>query len=285
MKSKIDIVKTLTLRALVSDEELMYGLVLKGGNALELAYEITDRASKDIDFSISGDFSKEEYQRINGKLLGLLTTEFEKHNLVVFDVKFFEKPKQNLVKEWKGYQLAFKVIDYDKYSTDDPDKNRREAHPIQDNRSPIFTVDISSYEYTEPKKMVDVDGSIFFVYTPEMIVFEKLRALCQSMPEYQNIVKTAKVKGRARDFYDIWNICQNYSIDFASHENKEMLRHIFEAKLVPLEFLYLIEKYRDLQREDWGSVIDTMTNDDEDDEEYDFYFDFVLNCIKVLQGQ
>ena len=46
----------LTLRALISDEELMYGLVLKGGNALELAYKITDRASKDV------DFSKEEYE-------------------------------------------------------------------------------------------------------------------------------------------------------------------------------------------------------------------------------
>ncbi len=52
MTPVIETIKMLTLRALVSDEELMYGLVLKGGNALELAYKITDRASKDVDFSI-----------------------------------------------------------------------------------------------------------------------------------------------------------------------------------------------------------------------------------------
>lgn len=71
MSSILETIKMLTLRALVGDEELMYGLVLKGGNALELAYKITDRASKDVDFSISGDFTNEEYKRINGKMQGL----------------------------------------------------------------------------------------------------------------------------------------------------------------------------------------------------------------------
>ncbi|WP_396602473.1 nucleotidyl transferase AbiEii/AbiGii toxin family protein [Algibacter sp. R77976] len=278
----IEKIKMLTLRALVADEELMYGLVLKGGNALELAYNITDRASKDIDFSISGDFNSEEYNRINGILSGLLTTEFEKHNLVVFDVNFFEKPKQNIVKEWKGYQLAFKVIDYENFDPDDLDKNRRRAFPLQDNNSPIFTVDISSYEYTASKKMIDVDGAVFFVYTPEMIVFEKLRALCQSIPEYKDIVPTARVKGRARDFYDIWNICQNFRIDFSSQENKNMLEQIFDAKRVPLEFLNLIEKYKDLQKEDWITVVDTITAENKG---YDFYFDFTIECIRELQDQ
>lgn len=37
----IETIKMLTLRALVSDESLMYGLVLKGGNALQLAYGMT----------------------------------------------------------------------------------------------------------------------------------------------------------------------------------------------------------------------------------------------------
>lgn len=278
----IEKIKMLTLRALVADEKLMYGLVLKGGNALELAYNITDRASKDIDFSISNDFSPAEYDRINGILDGLLTTEFEKHDLVVFDIKFFEKPKQSSVKEWKGYQLAFKVIENDKYDPDDLNKNRRNAVTIKDNNSTVFTVDISSYEFTEGKKIVDVDGAVFFVYTPEMIVLEKLRALCQSTPEYKNIIPTASVKGRARDFYDIWNICQNYSIDFTSDENREMLKHIFDAKRVPLEYLDFIEKYKDLQKEDWLTVEDTITAENKG---YDFYFNFTLQCIKELQDQ
>ena len=275
----IEKIKTLTLRALVADEGLMYGLVLKGGNALEIAYNITDRASKDIDFSISDDFKPEEYDRINSILSGLLTTEFEKHRLVVFDIKFFEKPKQNKVKEWKGYQLAFKVIDYENYDPDDLEENRKRAFQIQDNNSPKFTVDISSYEYTDNKKMIDVDGAVFFVYTPEMIVFEKLRALCQSIPEYKEIVPTASVRGRARDFFDIWKICQNFDIDFKSQENRIMLEHIFDAKRVPLTFLNLIETYKDLQREDWETVVDTTTARNE---EYEFYFNFSLQCIREL---
>ena len=242
---------------------------------------MTDRASKDIDFSISGDFSEAEYNRISGILNGLLTSEFEKHNLVVFDVKFFEKPKKNAVKEWKGYQLAFKVIDYETYTPDDEDRNRRRAFPVQENNSPVFTVDISSYEFTEPKQIVDIDGAVFFVYTPEMIVLEKLRALCQSMPEYKEIVASARVKGRARDFYDIWNICQNFEIDFKSEENRKMLSQIFDAKLVPLNFLDLIGKYKDLQREDWVTVVDTIKVEDKG---YDFYFDFVAERIKELQS-
>lgn len=282
MKPIVETIKMLTLRALVSDEELMYGLVLKGGNALELAYQITDRASKDVDFSISGDFSQEEYERISGKLQGLLTREFEKHNLVVFDVNFYEKPHQNKVKEWKGYQLAFKVIDYESYTPENSDKNRREAHPIQDNNSTIFTVDISSYEYTEPKRLVDIDGAVFYVYTPEMIVLEKLRALCQSMPEYREIVPSARMKLRARDFYDIWNLFQNFPFDCNSSEIKSMLKSIFDAKKVPLDFLYLIEKYKDVHAQDWITVKDTITAEIED---YDFYFHFVLGKIKELQAQ
>lgn len=74
----LDKIKLLTLRALMHDEKLMYGLVLKGGNALQLVYDITDRASMDIDFSIEGDFTESDYNRINSTLDALLNDEFQK---------------------------------------------------------------------------------------------------------------------------------------------------------------------------------------------------------------
>ncbi len=74
----LDKIKILALKALMHDEKLMYGLVLKGGNALQLVYKITDRASMDIDFSISGDFTESDFQRISGKLDALLMTNFKK---------------------------------------------------------------------------------------------------------------------------------------------------------------------------------------------------------------
>jgi predicted nucleotidyltransferase component of viral defense system len=53
----IDFVKRKTLVAMFSDDELMERLVLKGGNALDLVYGISTRASVDLDFSLDGEFS------------------------------------------------------------------------------------------------------------------------------------------------------------------------------------------------------------------------------------
>ena len=60
----LDKIKKLTLRALMSDETLMHSLVLKGGNALHLVYEITNRGSIDIDFSVEREFTQVELQKM-----------------------------------------------------------------------------------------------------------------------------------------------------------------------------------------------------------------------------
>lgn len=74
---------------------------------------------------------------------------------------------------------------------------------------------------------------------------------------------------------------QNYNIDFEAEENKNMLKHIFDAKRVPLEYLNYFEKYKDLQKEDWNNVVDTLTI--ESKEGFDFYYDFVLQRIAELK--
>jgi len=275
----LDRIKRLTLRALVADEILMKGLVLKGGNALSIAYNIRDRGSVDIDFSMENDFSKKEISRIENQLDYLLNSEFAKEDLKVFDIKFKEKPKQQKVKEWKGYEILFKIISKELYVKGEDRANRMKAISIKSDHSKSFSVDISSYEYVATSRMTDVDGTILRVYTPEMIVIEKLRALCQSMPEYQNIISTARIKGRARDFYDIWNICQNFKLDFTTDENKQLMEDIFASKLVPVDFLNLIPKYKDLQSKDWVNVIDTVQ---EDLKGFEFYYDFTISVINNL---
>ena len=275
----IDKIKRLTLRALVSDEILMQGLVLKGGNALSIAYNIKDRGSVDIDFSIENDFTENEKSRIENQLDYLLNTEFSKEDLLVFDIKFKEKPKQQKVKEWKGYVILFKIISKKLFVAGEDDRNRMKAISIKPDQSKSFNVDISSYEYVDSSRMADVDGAILRVYTPEMIVIEKLRALCQSIPEYQTIVSTARSKGRSRDFYDIWNICQNFKLDFTTDEHKQLLVDIFAAKRVPVDFLNLLPKYKDLQSQDWVNVIDTVEGDLKD---FEFYYDFSTSIVQQL---
>ncbi|MDI5898308.1 nucleotidyl transferase AbiEii/AbiGii toxin family protein [Flavobacterium yafengii] len=273
-------IKKLTLKALMSDEKLMYGLVLKGGNALQLVYDITERASMDIDFSIDGDFSETDFHRILGILDVLLNEQFQSESLVAFDIKFIEKPKNSKVEIWKGYNIVFKVTHSDNFFPEDMDKTRRNSIKIID-QSTKFSVDISSFEYIVNKKKVEIDGTILYVYTPEMIVLEKIRALCQSIPEYKNIIPAASIKGRARDFYDIWNICQNYDIDFTSADNVSLFHEIFKAKRVPLEFLTLLPVYKDLQRENWNSVKDSLK---EETKGFDFYFDYTLNIINKIKN-
>jgi len=51
-----DRIKRLIIAALVSDDELVGTLVLKGGNALSLAHKLESRASFDLDFSMEGEF-------------------------------------------------------------------------------------------------------------------------------------------------------------------------------------------------------------------------------------
>jgi predicted nucleotidyltransferase component of viral defense system len=273
-------IKRLTLKALMHDEKLMYGLVLKGGNALQLVYDITDRASMDIDFSIEGDFSELDFQRISGILDVLLNEQFQKEQLIVFDIKFVERPKTNQEKVWKGYNIEFKVTHNDNWFENDIDKTRREAIKIV-GESTKFSVDISSFEFIESAKKVDLDGTILLVYTPEMIVIEKLRALCQSIPEYKEIIPSAKTKGRARDFYDIWNICSQYPIDFTRDENIILMKEIFKAKKVPVDFLNLLPVYKDLQKENWISVQDTLIAVNKG---YDFYFDFTMSLVDKIKN-
>jgi predicted nucleotidyltransferase component of viral defense system len=60
--------KKLTIIAMVSDDYLMEKLVLKGGNALDIFYGISPRASLDLDFSMPDDFKDDELEGIKTKI-------------------------------------------------------------------------------------------------------------------------------------------------------------------------------------------------------------------------
>jgi len=282
----IDRIKRLTISALVSDNSLMGTLVLKGGNALDLAYDITIRGSMDIDFSLETDFSELEKNRIRNDLEHLLNSEFIKEELVVFDVKLSEKPKviEDVVKDfWGGYLVEFKIIsleDYKKYE-DDFEDIRRNAIALHANNSTRFTIDISKYEYVAKKVAKDLEGATVYVYTPEMLAIEKLRALCQQNPKYKDIVLRMTPKSRARDFFDIYNINGSFTIDFKSEENVKLCQDIFEAKRVPMEYIKELDAQRNLHKESWERVLNTI-DPAIVPEDFDFYFDYVLKLFSHL---
>jgi hypothetical protein len=110
-----------------------------------------------------------------------------------------------------------------------------------------------------------------------MIVLEKLRAICQQMPEY---AQRTRPNARARDFYDIWCTLAATGLNLSAPQNTDLLRHIFAAKEVPLRLLAGIGEQREFHRPDWPAVVASVAGNVE---EFDFYFDFVVEKVWALK--
>jgi hypothetical protein len=98
------------------------------------------------------------------------------------------------------------------------------------------------------------------------------------MPDYPH---KGHPSARARDFYDIHSAVTRLGIDLASKDNLELARHMFAAKQVPLSLLPRIREHREFHRPDWPSVRDSANDVAE---EFDFYFDFVLDQVERLKS-
>ena len=264
-----------------SDDLLSEYLVLKGGNALSLVYNLSSRTSLDLNFSMDRDFSDIAEARV--RLFQALRDRFDASGFVVFDEKMEPKPRlqgEDIKPWWGGYALSFKIIEHEKYEAlkGHPDKLRVHATVTGTSQQRTFNVGVSKHEYTQGKVEREFDQYTIYVYTPEMIAIEKLRAICQQMPDYPH---KGRPSPRARDFYDIHSVVSNLGIDLASEENLEIARHMFAVKVVPLSLLPRIREYREFHRPDWPSVRDAAAGAIE---EFDFYFDFVLAQVERLAG-
>jgi hypothetical protein len=139
--------------------------------------------------------------------------------------------------------VQFKLIErtlFDKLSGD-LDAIRRQAEVLGPMHKRVYTIDISQGEFCEGKIQREIDDYSVYVYSLEMIAIEKLRAICQQMPQYElNRTKSP----RARDFYDICQIVTERGIDLTIDKNLALLAAIFAAKAVPLSLLKEIGKFR-----------------------------------------
>ena len=282
-----DQVKRLAIVAMFSDEELMQQLVLKGGNALDLIHGVSTRASFDLDFSIPGDFPADDLPSLQERLAYRLKQAFSPEGLKVFDVTFKERPDEiteDMRPFWGGYRIELKVVDSDTYEqyAHDPEALRRRALPVGPRQSTKLAIEISKYEHCADKQTVDVDGYTVHVYTPRMIVCEKLRAICQQMPEYTQLTRKHQA-ARARDFLDIHSITQSFPFDPSDPAIRDVLQAAFVAKRVPLNLLRKIANHRDFHRTNWAAVEATV-RPSETLKCYDFYFDYVLELVERLQA-
>jgi hypothetical protein len=272
-------IKRLVVIGIFSDDYLMERLVLKGGNAINLVLEIGTRASVDIDLSMEDDFSPEEIQTVRGRLENRLQEVFNAEHYHVFDVTLEPKPdpvSPELANFWGGYSVTFKLIEDQRFKESRGNLDAMRRNSLRIGAKGKFEIDISKFEYCTPKEAFDMEGYQVFVYTTEMLVSEKLRAICQQMPEYGPVVKrTRPGSARARDFLDIHTLITHFKLDLNTPRNLKLIRLVFEAKRVPLELIGKIKDFREFHRADFQSVKDTVKPGVEL-RDFDFYFNFVL---------
>jgi predicted nucleotidyltransferase component of viral defense system len=275
-------IRRTAIAALFSDDVLTDYLVLKGGNALDIVYGITSRTSMDLDFSMKEDF--EDSTDARERFFSALRDRFDAVGYVLFDERFAARPELKGADDekpwWGGYEISFKLIEREKYHSfkDRLDKLRINALVIGGSEKRSFKIDLSKCEYTDGKAEHKIDQFTIYVYTPTMIAVEKIRAVCQQMPEYSH---TGNKKARARDFYDVYQVLTTYAIDLSTEENKALVRHIFDAKQVPLSLLGYIDREREFHRPDWHSVLAATSGQLQD---FDFYFNFVIGEVDRLKS-
>jgi len=272
-------IRRLVIIALFSDDALLEQLVLKGGNAVSLVYGLGHRASLDIDVSIDGDF--ENVDDTKGRIFQSLRRHFGSVGWGVFDERFDRRPAEsgNEQSKWGGYFAEFKLIEKKRYEElgGGLEDWRRNAIVIGPSQQRIFRVELSKHEFCAGKTEVEMDDYAVYVYTPEMIAIEKLRAICQQMPEYE---KRGRKTARARDFYDIHTLVTKVGIDLSLPENRDLCLNIFAAKDVPVNLIPKISEVREFHRPDWPAVEASVTGALES---FDYYFDFVVGQTLLLK--
>lgn len=288
---KLEQIKRLGIIAMFSDDYLMERLALKGGNAIDLVHKSPCRASLDLDFSMESEF-EEDLDTIKERIERALKTTFRAEGYEVFDIIFSIRPPEHRLSPdmadfWGGYRIEFKLIESDAHAKFADSPRNLQLHAVEVNlplnKKKTFIIDISKYEYCIPKQRHNLDDYTIYVYTPEMIVIEKLRAICQQMPEYAEKVRSPSSSARARDFFDIHMIMTYFKIDLMTEQNITLIKNIFSAKRVPINLIGKIEKYKEYHRPDFEAVRATVSPDIEL-KEYDFYFNYVLEVSRGLKA-
>jgi len=286
---QLERIKKLAIIAMFSDDDLMDILVLKGGNAIDIVYGIASRSSLDLDFSIATEFNRVEMSLMKSRFEKALNRVFDEAGYRVFDINFGERPEDSgpdVPPFWGGYRLEYKLIDKIKYAEleNDVQRLRISAVDVGSGARKTYRIEISKWEYCDGKNAEELDDYTVYVYTPTMIVFEKLRAICQQMPEYSKFLGKSYETARARDFFDIHTVVEHFNINLTTSENLNLLKDIFKAKEVPVNLIGKIKEFREYHRPDFISVENTVKPNIRI-KDFDYYFDYVINkCNELLEA-
>lgn len=236
------------LAGIVCTPMLNNSLVFKGGTALKKCYFGEYRFSEDL------DFSTREAPRLD---------ELEKA------IRQSLKESEALLNELGPFRLEL-----ERYTEKQPHPRDQEAFkigilfPWQRNINCRIKIEISHHE---PVILEPVARSLIHSYSTPLpgevrcyqldeIVAEKMRALLQS---HQKLVANSWHRPRARDYYDLWHIFNQ----FGSHLNPGMLPELLEQKAAHAEVSYqsvadfFTEELKTEALEHWQATLGTFVED------------------------
>ncbi len=252
---KIEEVITQTILAIFSTPSPSENLFLKGGSAMWLFDNLTSRLSIDADFSVHTDINNES--KFFKDLKSSVRARFRRKRFDIIDFEWNRKPKKIRAKYpdwWGGWLCEFKLVSFQHRGKVIETKRRNALIPDGANSSKV-TVEISKHEYCGKKRTKTIQGIKIFGYSRELLVLEKIRAICQQHPDYAY----RSSKNRARDFYDIYELTANTDDCFISRCSSQ-IEKVFRAKEVPLKILASLWEvdFIDEQRRGFDAVKDSV---------------------------
>lgn len=266
-----------SILAIFRDPVLSRSLVLKGGGAIRLLDHERSRLSLDADFSLRGSITREV--AYFSRLERSLSRRFALLGYSVLDFKTRRKPthrKPDLPRWWSGWLCQFKLV-ATKYSKLSLETRQRHALIPEGSNSSVIEIEISEHEYCGSERTKKVRGIVVHGYTRELLVVEKLRAICQQHPAY----KFRSNKNRARDFYDIRKLCHGTDRTFFRRCRRQLVA-VFAAKEVPLSLLlkaFWDEEFLAGQRRGFAQVVDSTVGTLD---EFDVYLEYVRYLVKQI---
>jgi len=251
----IEEVITEAVLAVYAEPELAEHVYLKGGAALRLLDGLTTRLSMDADFSL--DHPLEDSDAFFGTIHQGLIRRFDPHGYDILDFKHRRKPQKAHPDKpvwWGGWICEFKLCSHS-FRKESMETRRRNAVVPAGTKKTTIPLDISDHEYCGTGRRKVIAGVEIHGYTRELLVLEKLRAICQQHPDYPY----SKDKNRARDFYDILQLTQEADDEFLATCRNEIDK-VFDAKKVPLTFLNALwdDRFTDIFARGFDEVRETI---------------------------
>ena len=273
---KIEEVITQTIIAIYSTPSPSETLFLKGGSAMRLFDNLTSRLSIDADFSVHTDIDNESKFFLD--LKSSVGGSFRRKGFDIIDFEWNRKPKKiraGYPDWWGGWLCEFKLVSFQHRGKVIETKRRNALIPDGANSSKV-TVEISKHEYCGKKRTKTIQGVKIFGYSRELLVLEKIRAICQQHPDYAY----RSSKNRARDFYDIYELTANTDDSFISRCSS-LIEKVFHAKEVPLKILASLWEvdFIDEQRRGFDAVKDTVIGEIHDFDVYVEHLRFFVRDI------